>query len=122
MSEETDSNSTWLRAKKGVLALCLVSMVAGFVTFGALGYQAWKLFHNPFLAEEQIAGSPSPEAAPWAAGVYREEKRDHLFYTGLFEAGLIVLATGSWLAYRALDKRVQNYLGQRFRNARGPGR
>jgi len=107
MSKETNPNSTLKRVKTGVLVLCLVSLVAGLVTLGAVGYQGWKLFHNPYLAPEQIARSPSPEAAEWAAGVYREEKRDHLFYTGLFEAGLIALATGSWLAYRALHKQVQ---------------
>ena len=111
MTDEPKTNRTWRWIKEGVLALCLISMVAGFMAFGALGYQGWKLFHNPYLTPAQRAQAPSAEAAEWAAGVYRREKGDHLFYTGLFEAALVALATGSWFLYRALDKRLQRLQG-----------
>jgi hypothetical protein len=107
MREERKTNPTLHHIRKGVLALCLVSIVGGLITLGALGYQGWKLFHNPYLVGNRIDPSPSPEASEWAARVYRKEKQDHLFYTGLFEVGLVVLATGSWLAFRTLHKRTQ---------------
>ena len=107
MTDEANPSSTLHRVKNGLMTLCLVSMVAGFVALGALGYQGWKLFHNPYLAQAQRAQAPSPEAADWAAGVYRREKRDHLVYSSLLEVGLVALATGSWFLYRALDKHLQ---------------
>ncbi len=92
--------------KKGLQAFCLGAMIAGFVTLGALGYQGWKLFHNPYSKEWRRAQAPSIEAATWAADVYRQEKREHLFNTGLIEIGLVVLCAGSWFAYRRLDKHL----------------
>jgi HAMP domain-containing protein len=38
--------------------------------------------------------------------VYRAEKREHLFYTGLFEAVLVVVSAVSWFAYRHLERRL----------------
>ncbi|HNQ89934.1 MAG TPA: hypothetical protein PKM73_15040 [Verrucomicrobiota bacterium] len=93
--------------RKGLQAVCLGAMVAGFVTLGALGYQGWKLFHNPYRAERVRSGAPSLEAADWAAEVYRLEKRAHLVFTGLFEVGLVALSTGAWFAYRRVDRHLQ---------------
>jgi len=104
---EEDHFKTLQNLKRGLLTLCLITMVAGFMSLGALGYQGWKLFHNPFLPAARRAQTPSPEAATWAADVYRQEKRKHLFYTGLFEACLVALSAGSWFGYRHLAKRLK---------------
>jgi hypothetical protein len=103
---EKDHFKTLQYLKRGLLTLCLTTMVAGFISFGALGYQGWKLFHNPFLPAARQAQAPSPEAAIWAADVYRQEKREHLFHTGLIEACLVALSAASWFGYRRLDKRL----------------
>jgi hypothetical protein len=89
--------------RKALLAVCLGTMVAAFAMLGALGYQGWKLFHNPYRKPGIEAAAPSPEAAAWAAEVYRLEKRDHLFTTGLAEAILVVVSTASWLGFRRLE-------------------
>ena len=107
LHNEKDHFKTLRHLKRGLLTLCLTTMVAGFMSFGALGYQGWKLFHNPFLLTVRRAQAPSPAAATWAADVYRQEKRKHLFYTGLFEACLVTLSAGSWFGYRHLDKRLK---------------
>lgn len=105
--KETDHFKTLQTVKKVLQALCLGSMIAGFATSGALGYQGWKLFHNPYRSAVRQAQAPTPEAAAWAAEVYRLEKRDHLFYTGLFVTGLAALCVGSWFGYRHSEKRLQ---------------
>jgi len=88
-------------------ALCLGAMVAGFVTLGALGYQGWRLTHNPYHTALRRAQAPSPEAAKWAADVYREDKHTHLIYTSLFEVGLVAISAGAWLVYRKLDRHLE---------------
>jgi hypothetical protein len=103
----TRPGSLWHPLRRITQALCLGAMVAGFVTLGALGYQGWRLTHNPYLAAERRAVAPSPEAAKWAADVYREDKRAHLFYTSIFEIGLIAISAGAWLVYRKLDRHLE---------------
>lgn len=105
---EPDRSSVWYHLKNGLQAICLGSMVAGFATLGALGYQGWKLFHNPYHMPSKIAQAPSPEAAAWAAEVYRKEKHEHLFFTGLFEVALVALCAGTWVGYRRLDRKAQD--------------
>lgn len=98
----------WLHLlRKAMQTLCLISMVAGFVTFGALGYQGWRVTHNPFRSPKRIAQAPTPEVAAWAAEVYRLEKREHLFLTGLFEVALVAISAGAWVLYRKLDQHLQ---------------
>ena len=103
----TGRHLTLDQIRKILQAVCLGAMVAGFATLGAFGYQGWKLFHNPYHGERVRAGAPSLQAADWAAEVYRLEKRAHLLFTGVFEAGLILLSTGSWFAYRRVDRHLQ---------------
>ena len=93
--------------KRGLQTLCLSTMVAGFMACGTFGYQGWKLFHNPYRQAARRAEAPSIVAADWAAEVYRQEKADHLLFTGLFEAGLIVVSTSSWFGYRRVDRHLQ---------------
>ena len=106
-SVETGHDAMLSLMRKAMQALCLTTMVAGFITLGALVYQGWKLWHNPYHKPRIIALAPSPDAAKWAADVYRMEKHAHLFHTGIFEAGLITLSAGAWLAYRKLDRRLE---------------
>lgn len=97
----------WLRhLRRAMQTLCLVSMVAAFVTLGALGYQGWRVTHNPFRSPKRIAQAPTPETAAWAAEVYREEKREHLFLTGLYEVIMVVVSAGAWVLYRRLDQHL----------------
>jgi hypothetical protein len=81
-------------------------MVAGFVMLGALGYQGWRVTHNPFRVPQRIAQAPTPEVAAWAAEVYRQEKREHLFRTGLLEVLMVAVSASAWLAYRKLDQHL----------------
>ena len=98
----------WLNhLRRGTQALCLIAMVAAFVTLGALGYQGWRVTHNPFRNPKCIAKAPSPEVAAWAAEVYRLEKREHLFFTGLYEVALIIVSAGAWAVYRKVDHHLQ---------------
>lgn len=99
--------------KRGLQTLCLSTMVAGFMACGTFGYQGWKLFHNPYRQAARRAEAPSIAAADWAAEVYRQEKADHLLFTGLFEAGLIVVSASSWFGYRRVDRHLQQLIRAR---------
>jgi hypothetical protein len=108
MNKQTDEvevgGSALRRGLRKVLqAVCLGAMVAAFAMLGAFGYQGWKLFHNPYRKPGVQATAPTREAALWAAEVYRVEKENHLFTTGLGEVLLVVVSTVSWLGYRRLD-------------------
>lgn len=105
--EKADRGSTLHHLRRGLQALCLGTMVAGFASIGALGYMGWKLFHNPYRTPERRAHAPSLEAAEWAAEVYRLEKRDHLLFTGILEVGLVAVSAGSWFGYRRVDRHLQ---------------
>lgn len=117
----------WLhRLRKAMQTLCLVSMVAGFVTLGALGYQGWRVTHNPFRSPKRVVQAPTPEVAAWAAEVYRQEKREHLFLTSLFEVVMVAVSAGAWLVYRRLDQhlaglhRLRHPLPERSRRVEPP--
>lgn len=120
--EEVEGGGPPLRrhAKKVLLALCLGTMVAGFATLGALGYQGWKLFHNPYRNPSVQANAPTPEAAAWAAEVYRLEKRDHLFITGLIEVAFVIVSTATWFWYRRLEVARGDPAASTRRRLRGP--
>jgi len=101
-------------------------MVAGFVTLGALGYQGWRVTHNPFRSPKRVVQAPTPEVAAWAAEVYRQEKREHLFLTSLFEVVMVAVSAGAWLVYRRLDQhlaglhRLRHPLPERSRRVEPP--
>ena len=121
------SGGQWMhRVRKVIQTVCLVAMVGGLVTLGALGYQGWRVTHNPFRSPKRIVQAPSPEVAAWAAEVYRQEKRQHLFLTGFFEVAMVVLSAGAWVVYRKVDQHLQGLhrlkhpLPERVRRHAGP--